>query len=235
MSRADGVLGGLRASVPIALGYFPVAVSFGVVAARAGLSLLEAALLSLVVFAGASQFVAVALVAGGAGPLVTFLSLLAMNVRHVFYGPSLTGRLGGRPVPGRPWLWGSFLTDEVFAASVAAVDRDPARVGDRWLLGLGLGAYLAWAGGTFVGVLGGSASARFPAVDAALGFMLTALFLTLLLALVDTARLGVAVVAGVVCLTGSLLSTTATGIPAGMVAGALYGASRARPGLAGAP
>jgi len=39
----------------------------------------------------------------------------------------------------------------------------------------------------------------------------------------------------VVCLTGSLLSTTATGIPAGMVAGALYGASRARPGLAGAP
>lgn len=56
------------------------------------------------VFAGASQFVAVALVAGGAGPLVTFLSLLAMNVRHVFYGPSLTGRLGGRPVPGRPWL-----------------------------------------------------------------------------------------------------------------------------------
>ncbi|HLV12035.1 MAG TPA: AzlC family ABC transporter permease [Trueperaceae bacterium] len=88
----------------MALGYFPVAVSFGVVAARAGLSLLEAALLSLVVFAGASQFVAVALVAGGAGPLVTFLSLLAMNVRHVFYGPSLTGRLGGRPVPGRPWL-----------------------------------------------------------------------------------------------------------------------------------
>src|SRR5690606_39635822 len=99
-----------------------------------------------------------------------------MNVRHVFYGPSLTGRLGGRPVPGRPWLWGSFLTDEVFAASGAAVDRDPARVGDRWLLGLGLGAYLPWAGGTIGGVLGGSAAARLPAVAAAPGLLVTAPF-----------------------------------------------------------
>jgi len=213
--------------VPIALGYFPVAVSFGVVAGRAGLSALEASLLSLFVYAGASQFLAVALVAGGAGPLVTLLSLLAVNARHAFYGPALLGRLGRRSPP-RPWLWGAFLTDEVFASAVA---EDPEKVDGRYLLGAGLGAYAAWNAGTVVGALGGSASARFPAVDAALGFMLTALFLTLLLALLDKRQAGVAVAAGLVCLAGTLLRDQATGVLAGMVAGALLGAARA--GVAG--
>ena len=52
---------GLIASLPIVLGYFPIAFSFGVAATRAGFSATEAFALSLIIYAGASQFLALAL------------------------------------------------------------------------------------------------------------------------------------------------------------------------------
>ena len=63
-------LDGLIASLPIVLGYFPISFSFGVAATRAGSTGLEAFALSLVVYAGASQFLALALLSSGAPVLV---------------------------------------------------------------------------------------------------------------------------------------------------------------------
>ncbi len=61
-----GLADGLRASLPVVLGYLPAAVAFGVAAREAGLSTVEALLMSLVVYSGASQFALVGLVAAGA-------------------------------------------------------------------------------------------------------------------------------------------------------------------------
>ena len=70
---------GLITSIPIALGYLPIAFSFGVAATRAGLSGFEAFGLSLIVYAGASQFLAIALIVGGAPLLVAAFTLVAMK------------------------------------------------------------------------------------------------------------------------------------------------------------
>ena len=85
---------GLITALPIALGYFPIAFSFGVAATRAGLSAVEAFGLSLIIYAGAAQFLALALITGGAPVLVSAFTLVAMNVRHVLYGPALIKRAG---------------------------------------------------------------------------------------------------------------------------------------------
>ncbi|WP_309666610.1 AzlC family ABC transporter permease, partial [Tabrizicola sp.] len=57
---------GLIAAIPVALGYLPISFSFGVVATQSGLTAVEATALSLIIYAGASQFLAVALITSGA-------------------------------------------------------------------------------------------------------------------------------------------------------------------------
>jgi len=89
-------LDGLAASLPIALGYFPIAFSFGVAATRSGFSAVEAVSLSLIIYAGASQFLALALLGSGAPVLVSAFTLIAMNLRHVLYGPALMRQAGTR-------------------------------------------------------------------------------------------------------------------------------------------
>lgn len=236
--------GGAAASLPIALAYFPVAVSFGVAGAKAGFTFAETACMSVVIYAGASQFLALALLAGGAAPLLAVVSLLAMNARHLLYAPALLNRVSAvasagehGAAPGRDggearrplrwsWLWAHGLTDEVFAS---ALGRLAATKGDgwseAWQVGIGLGAYLAWVSGTVVGaVLGGGAFERWPAVDAALAFLMPALFLSLLLAMVQRRHWPVVVAAVGAFALGSALISPSSGILLGMVAGGLAGA-----------
>src|SRR5690606_17001935 len=86
-------LKGLAASISIAAGYIPIAFSFGLASLEAGLSPLATILISVLVFAGASQFVMISLLASGAGVLVAVPTILLMNARHLFYGPALATKL----------------------------------------------------------------------------------------------------------------------------------------------
>lgn len=224
-----GFLQGLLGSLPIVLAYFPVAVSFGVAAGKSGFSLAEAAFMSFVIYAGASQFLALALLAGGAAPLLAIVSLLTLNARHLLYAPALLERVRktqGSAV-GRmrlPWLWAHGLTDEVFASALGRMAGTHARWSESWQVGMGMGAYLAWGSGTLVGaLLGGGAFERWPAVDAALGFLMPTLFLSLLLAMVQRRHWPVVVAAALAFAVGSALFSASTGILLGMVAGGLVG------------
>lgn len=220
---APGVLRGLAQSLPIALGYFPIAFSFGVAATRAGLTPAEAVMLSLVIYAGASQFLALALFTGGAPVLVAAFTLIAMNLRHVLYGPALMGRAGGAATRRHAAIWAWGLTDEVFGQALGTLARGGV-FSERWIFGLGLGAYAAWVSGTAVGALaGGGALEGWPALNAGLGFMLSALFLALLLSILSRAGMAAIVVAGVATIAGTLWFSGTTGILAGMVGGALAG------------
>lgn len=92
------------------------------------------------------------------------------------------------------------------------------------MFGLGLGAYAAWVSGTALGALaGGGALQSWPVLDAALGFMLPALFLALLLSILSRAQLPAIAVAVVATLGVTLVWSGTAGILAGMVAGALAG------------
>lgn len=218
--RIAFVAGGL-VGVPIVLGYLPIAFSFGVAATRAGLSVAEAVTLSLLIYSGAAQFVAIALIAAHAPFLVAFLTLVGMSLRHVLYGPSLMRAAGQKARFGA--IWGFGLTDEVFGAALAALARGQV-FSDRFMLALAGSAYAAWVGGTYLGARAGAAALKdSPMVDASLGFMLTALFLALLLSILKAAQLPVIAVAVVVTVGGGLLVSPFAGLLAGMVAGALIG------------
>lgn len=218
---------GLVAAIPIALGYFPIAFSFGVAATRAGLSEAEAVMLSVVIFAGAAQFLALALVTSGAPLVVSAVTLVAMNLRHVMYAPALLERAGGAARTRYAWAWAWGLTDEVFGAALGAFARGERPFSEAFMGGLGLGAYGAWIGGTAAGAFaGGGALEAWPALEAGLGFMLPALFLALLLSILRRAQVGAAVVAVAVTVAGTLALSSSAGILGGIIAGALAGTLR---------
>ena len=218
---------GLAAAIPVALGYFPIAFSFGVAAAGAGLSLPEATAFSVIIYSGAAQFLAVALVANGAPLLVAVVTLVAMGLRHLAYGPALMKAAGGGQTR-RAWIWAFGLTDEVFGTALGELARG-RRFSEPFMAGLGLAAYAAWVSGTLAGAWAGSgALARFPAIEAGLGFMLPALFLALLLSILSRAQLPVIAIAVGVTLTVTLAHGSSSGLLAGMVAGAVTGMPQRR-------
>lgn len=219
-------LNGLTASLPIVLGYLPIAFSFGVAATRAGFSATEAFALSLIIYAGASQFLALALLSSGAPVLISAFTLIAMNLRHVLYGPALMREAGDKASTRHAWAWAWGLTDEVFGQALGSLARGQ-RFSEGYMFGLGLGAYAAWVLGTVAGALaGGGALEAWPAVSAGLGFMLPALFLALLLSILGRRQLPVIAVAGLGTVAGTLTLGATSGILLGMLAGALAGMAR---------
>lgn len=219
-------LDGLAASLPIVMGYFPIAFSFGVAATQGGFTGLEAFALSLIIYAGASQFLALALLSSGAPVLVAAFTLIAMNLRHVLYGPALMREAGEGATRRHAWGWAWGLTDEVFGQALGALARGQ-RFSEPYMFGLGLGAYASWVSGTVVGAYaGGGALEGWPAVNAGLGFMLPALFLALLLSILNRRQLPVIVVAGAVTVAATLAISATSGILLGMLAGAVAGVLR---------
>ena len=214
---------GAVVGLPIVLGYLPIAFSFGVAATKAGLSPLEATAMSLLMYSGAAQFMAIALIAAGAGFWVMVATLVGMSLRHLLYGPSLL-RSGGLAAPPRGAMaWGFGLTDEVFGAALGAFARGQDFTA-RFIWALGLVAYASWVIGTAVGaVAGAGALAAWPSVDAGLGFMLTALFLALLLSIMRRAELPVIAVALGGTVAASFALSPTAGIMAGMILGAGVG------------
>ncbi|MBT2767320.1 AzlC family ABC transporter permease [Stenotrophomonas sp. ISL-67] len=139
-------------------------------------------LVSLVVYAGASQFLLISLLTSGAGLVTAVPAVLLMNARHALYGPALVARGSQRSSRlSSPWL--AFgLTDEVFATALSRISSIPPQHRDHWLLGLQVGAYVAWVAGTAIGVVFVRDVENWPAaVREGLAFVLPALFFSLLL------------------------------------------------------
>ena len=216
-------LHGLLAGLPIVLGYFPIAFAFGVAATGQGLTGWEAFGLSFIIYAGAAQFLALALVASGAPVLISAFTLVAMNLRHVLYGPALLKRAGPGATRRHAWAWAFGLTDEVFGAALGQLARG-RRFSEPFMFGLGLAAYTSWLSGTALGAYaGGGALQGWPVLEAALGFMLPALFLSLLLSILSRAQVPVIAVAAAATVVVTLLWSGTAGILAGMIAGAVAG------------
>ena len=166
---------GFARALPVALGVASYGLVYGVLARQAGLSLGEGLSLSGLVFAGASQFVALDLWVHPLPVSALILTTLAVNLRHVLMGATL-----------RPWLgelsplaaYGSmfFLVDEGWALTLAEFGSGGRRA--SFLLGTGLALYAAWVGSTGLGMTAGALLGD----PARLGmdFAFTAMFLALL-------------------------------------------------------
>jgi 4-azaleucine resistance transporter AzlC len=220
---------GLKDSLSIAVGYLPVAISFGLAAIHADFSPWMAVLASIVVYAGASQFILIVLIAGGGSALSVIGIVLLMNLRHLFYGPALMTRLDGAsrrlPVP----ILAAGLTDEVFATSISKLGEQPANEREYWYAGLQLGAYLAWVSGTALGAFFGKDWLQSSAIMAqTLSFVLPALFFALLLEIRRIVPWSVLAGAAAVTLISMVLLPAYGAIVAGMLAGAILRLRHAR-------
>lgn len=173
MNRADFQLA-VRAAIPIFIGYVPPAIAFGILSRGSGISFLECFLFSAMVFAGASQFIALNLVLTGMGPGGIILTTLLVNFRHFLMSASLSKRFGS--ISRRFQCLLAFgITDEVF--SVLSFKKGKLTRG--FVLVLELSAYSAWLTGTVLGY--GLGSFLPEAVISSMGVALYALLLAILL------------------------------------------------------
>lgn len=170
------IAAGLIAPIPIAGGYVPVAITFGLIARSAELSTLDALAASLIVFAGAAQFLAVGMYAAALPAVQIILAGFLLNLRHLLMSSVIARHLKGSTTATRSVL--AFgVTDEVFGvASWRSAEGGAIEPG--FLAGLELGAYLAWSTGTLAGALLGDVIP--PGLRTAMGLALYALFASLL-------------------------------------------------------
>lgn len=144
-----GLKEGIAAGLPVFAGYFPIALTFGLMAASINISLRETMAFSVFVFAGASQFVALNMIQSGAGAAQIGLAVFMLNIRHLLMSTALSSKLEiSRPaVP----VIAFGITDETFAVSSM---RSGTLTG--WFMaGLNFTSYAGWVSGTAAGYLAG--------------------------------------------------------------------------------
>lgn len=159
---------GVRAALPVVLGYLGIGFAAGVVERAAGMSYAEILLLSTVLYAGSAQFVVTGMLGSPAAAIV--LTVFFLNLRHLLLSAALAPAL--RAVPAwKNALLGLQLTDETF---VVASSR--SRLSAAWMAGLNLAAWSTWA----VANLAGAALSAYAGDTRALAFALPAMFAGLL-------------------------------------------------------
>jgi predicted branched-subunit amino acid permease len=141
---------GLKAGVGFALAAFVLGVSFGVLAEPI-MGPVAPVVMSAVLFAGASQFGATAVLAAGGDALTAIAAGTMLNARFLPMGVAAATALHGSPL--RRAVEGQAVVDASWALAV----QGDGRFDRELLIGATIPQYPAWVGGTLIGVLGGSA------------------------------------------------------------------------------
>ncbi len=165
---------GIRAGLSIAIGYFPIALTFGLLAKTTGLSMWEATAMSMFVFAGAAQYISLTLISTGVDPILIVLNTFVVNIRHFL----MTASLNEKMQPDARWkkaIYAFGVTDETFSV-LATQKRDNIRT--SFAAGVILISYGSWVVFTALGHVIG---ANLPAfLQAAMSIALYAMFVGLL-------------------------------------------------------
>jgi len=164
---------GLKAGVPIGLGYLAVAFTLGISARRAGLTAFQATLTSFLINASAGEFVGFTLMAAGAGLVEVAVMEAVANARYLLMSFALSQKL--RPETGilHRMLIGWYVTDEVFGVSISA----PGYLNPFYTYGAISLACPGWALGTCLGVIMGNILP--PSVVSALSVGLYGMFIAI--------------------------------------------------------
>ena len=162
------------ASLPVMAGYFVLGSAFGVLLSDKGYSFVWAFAMSLFIYAGSMQYVAISLLTGGASLISTALMTFMVNLRHLFYGISMLKKYSGTG-KYRPYLIFS-LTDETYALVVNGAPEGTDEHLYYFLLSLFDHCYWV-AGSTIGGLIGAALTFDTTGID----FAMTALFVTIFL------------------------------------------------------
>lgn len=160
-------------TVPVMTGYVFLGFGFGILLQQNGYGVLWSAAMSLFIYAGSIQYMAISLLSGGAGLLTAALTTLVVNARHLFYGISMVDAYKGAGKK-KPYLIFA-LTDETY--SLVSRTQPPeglSRHSYCFLVSLFDQTY--WVAGSILGSLAGS---LIPINYEGIEFVLTALFVTI--------------------------------------------------------
>lgn len=193
-------LQGARDAAPFVLVVGPFALLFGVVAAEAGLNVVEALTFSVAVIAGAAQFTALQLMVDDVPTVVVLVSALAVNLRMAMYSASLTPYLGEASLRQRA-LAAYFIVDQSYGCSVLKYEQNP-----HWTIGQKLAYFWGtvapvcpfWYIFTVVGAMLGNSIPEGLALDFALPITFLAIIMPMLRTPAHVAAALVSVIAALV-------------------------------------
>lgn len=214
---------GIQIGFPIVLGYIPVALTYGVLASQAGMSLLELTMMSALVYAGASQFMGVNMIVANATIIEIVVATFVLNFRHFVMSLSFMNELRERiSLKGRVGL-ALGLTDETFAVSALNKEEAEQKNGVFFYAAIYITAYLSWVIGSFVGGLLGEIIPE--QLSQSMGIALYAMFIGLLIPSVKKeVRVGlIAILAMIINVIASQFVSSGWSIVLGTVIGGLAG------------
>ncbi|MHC0036770.1 AzlC family ABC transporter permease [Pseudoneobacillus sp. C159] len=142
---------GLQAGVSIAIGYFPIALTFGLLAKTTGLTIFETIIMSMIVFAGASQYISLSLLTLGTGIFEIILTTFIVNIRHLLMSASLNEKVEDDRTITKA-LYAFSITDETF--SVVATKEGSVKTG--YIFGVNSISYASWVVNSAIGFLVGA-------------------------------------------------------------------------------
>ena len=188
-----------KVTTPVLFGYLAIGIPFGLMLVNAGYPWWLAPIMSVLMYAGAGQYMAVSLFAAGASLSITAITMLLLNIRHIVYGLSLitpfkdTGKW-------KPYLIFA-LTDETYALMTSC--PLPRGVSPGSFYGaIAVLDHLYWIAGSLIGAVAGT---LIPFSFAGVDFALTALFAVLLIDQVKKSKDMVPPIIGFVVTIGAIL------------------------------
>ena len=152
LSRKQWFARGLKAGVPIGLGYLAVAFTLGIAARSAGMTAFQATLTSFLINASAGEFVGFTLIGAGASYLEVAVMEAVANARYLLMSFSLSQKLHPQTGLLHRLVIGWYVTDEVFGVSISA----PGYLNPWYTYGAISLACPGWAIGTCLGVIMGN-------------------------------------------------------------------------------
>lgn len=142
---------GVKAGIPIGLGYLSVSFTFGIMAVSYGLSWWQATLISMTTVTSAGQFAGIGVMMQPFHYIQMLVSQITINIRYAFMSISLSQKADAKFRGIWRWLLAFMMTDEIFA-----VASQEASVSRSFFAGLSVLPYLGWSCGTLLGALLGS-------------------------------------------------------------------------------
>ncbi len=152
-SPNDSFIQGVKDCIPTLLGYISIGLAFGVVGSASGLSVLEIALLTILIYAGSAQFIFCALLLTNSPASAIIVTIFVVNLRHLLMSLTIAPHFT-RYSMLRNVGFGTLLTDETFGVAVTK-QMQTGKLYGKWMDGLNITAYLFWilscVAGAFLG------------------------------------------------------------------------------------
>lgn len=176
LAKHGGFMKGLRDGLPIGLGYLPVSLACGIMAAKVGIPFKFAELLSLLIYSGSGQVAAQTLYAGMETSILMYaLTIFVMNCRYILFSISIAQRFDKSMGTLQRIIFGFFNTDEIYVVAM----KQKGQLSAPYLFGISVCPYLGFLIGNTAGILFTNFLPK--SVTSALGIMIYAMFIALII------------------------------------------------------